>query len=159
LLSVQMRHYAMAVADFKQASTLDARRPPWEEVIRAYSQLLERYPLEAEAYHQRAHAYERLDQWEKAIDDHSQDVQRAPQRLDLLVCRGKALLRTGQNDRATEDFRAVGQKPDWANHVARGLVTSPNLMHRAPALAVELAMQAVRQAPGEAPYWNTLGIA
>jgi tetratricopeptide (TPR) repeat protein len=32
-------------------------------------------------------------------------------------------------------------------------------LHRVPGLAVKLAEQAVRQAPGKAGYWNTLGIA
>lgn len=128
-------------------------------MIRAYSQVIQQYPLEAEAYHQRAHAYERLDQWEKAIDDHSQAIPRAPQRLDLLVCRGKAYLRTGQKDKAAADYRKAGQQPELANRAARELAMSPNVMLREPSLAVELAKQVVRQAPGEALYWNTLGVA
>ena len=54
-----------ATADFNRASALDPKRPPWEEVVRAYSQVIERNPEDAEAYHLRAHAHERLGQWEQ----------------------------------------------------------------------------------------------
>jgi tetratricopeptide (TPR) repeat protein len=45
------------------------------------------------------------------------------------------------------------------NEVAWWLVTASNPVHREPALAVELAQQVVRQAPREAVYWKTLGVA
>jgi uncharacterized protein HemY len=43
--------------------------------------------------------------------------------------------------------------------VAWELATSPDPLGREPGLAVELSEQAVRQAPGKAEYWNTLGVA
>jgi tetratricopeptide (TPR) repeat protein len=63
-------------------------------------------------------------------------------------------------DEAAEDLReAHGRSADQMNELAWWLVTSPYLLHRDPSLAVELAKQAVRQAPREAVYWNTLGVA
>ena len=55
---------------------LSAGRPPWEEVVRAYSEAIQRNPRDAEAYYQRAHAYGRLGEWERALDDHSQAIKR-----------------------------------------------------------------------------------
>jgi tetratricopeptide (TPR) repeat protein len=158
LVYAQLRQYARAVEDINRANSLGPGRPPWEEAIRAFSQAIERHPEDAEAYHQRAHVHTRLSQWEKAFNDFAEALALAPQRLDLYVCRGRTYLRTGQRDKAAEDYRKAGQKPEQANRLARELATSPNLLHREPRLAVELAKQAVRQAPGEAMYWNTLGV-
>src|SRR5262249_49763160 len=78
----------------------------------------------------------------------------------MLVWRGRAYLRTGQEDRAAEDFRKAGAlNPEEASRLARKLATSPDPWHRELTLAVELAQQAVRQAPAGATYWNTLGVA
>jgi tetratricopeptide (TPR) repeat protein len=66
----------------------------------------------------------------------------------------------GQKDKAAEDFRKAGaQKADVANRLAWDLATSPDPLEREPTLALDLAKQAVRQAPEEAIYWNTLGVA
>jgi WD40 repeat protein len=160
LLYVQLRNHSAAWADFNRADALDPQRPPWKEVVRAYSQTIERVPEDADAYHMRAHAHERLGHWEQAIADHSRAITRVPQRLDYLDCRGKAYLRAGERHKATEDFRQAGERgPIQANRLARDLAASSNPLHRVPGLAVELAEQAVRQAPGKAGYWNTLGIA
>jgi tetratricopeptide (TPR) repeat protein len=160
LLFVQLRQYARAWADFDRASTLDPQRSPWVEVVGAYSQAIDRTPKEAETYHWRAHARERLGRWEEAIADHSRAIQRAPSRWTLFVCRRRTYLRTGQVDKAATDLReARGRNADQMNGLARWLVTAPEPLHRDPTLAVELAKQAVRQAPREAVYWNTLGVA
>jgi serine/threonine protein kinase/WD40 repeat protein/Tfp pilus assembly protein PilF len=160
LLYAQLRNYSGAWADFKKASTLNPKRPPWDDVVRGFSQAIARKPQDAEGYHGRAHAQERLGQWEKAVDDHSEAIKRAPQRLDILVCRGKTYLRMNQKHKAREDFRrAVEGNADRANRLARELATSTNVLYREPSLAVELAAQATRLAPGQATYWNTLGIA
>jgi tetratricopeptide (TPR) repeat protein len=63
-------------------------------------------------------------------------------------------------DKAAEDLgKACGQNPDQVNILAWWLVTYRDLPHRDPTLALELAKQVVRQAPGEAVYWSTLGVA
>jgi tetratricopeptide (TPR) repeat protein len=156
LLYVQLRKYAPAWADFDRASTLDPERPPWVEVVHAYSQVIERDPQEAEAYHWRAHARERLGRWEEAIDDLSRAIERVPWRRDFPLCRRRIYLRTGQVDKAAEDLRKVrGQNLDQVNYLAWWLVTYRD-QHRDPTLA--LAKEVVRQAPGEAAYWNTLGV-
>jgi len=161
LLQVQLRNYRSAMADFRRASQVDPTRPPWEKVVRAYDQAIERNPNDASAFHERAEAHERLGQWEQAIADHSQAIQLAPpDKLSILVWRARAYLRTGREDKAAADFRAAGGlKPDVTNRLAWKMATSPDHFDREPSLAVKLARQATRQAPGEARYWNTLGIA
>jgi hypothetical protein len=63
-------------------------------------------------------------------------------------------------DRAAEDLRVTHQQDaDQMNRLARWLVTAPDLLHREPTLALELANQLGRQAPREAAYWNTLSVA
>jgi eukaryotic-like serine/threonine-protein kinase len=160
LLCVELRQYPNALADFNRASTLDPKRPRWQEVVDAYSRVIERIPQEVEAYHLRAQARERLGRWEQAIDDYSQAIALAPQRPDLLIFRGINYLRMGHSDQAAQDFcKAIGEKSDLANDLARAFATLPDLLPREPRLAVELAQQATRQAPRQAMYWNTLGVA
>jgi serine/threonine protein kinase/WD40 repeat protein/tetratricopeptide (TPR) repeat protein len=160
LLFVQLREYVQAAKDFRRANELDPQGIPWGEVVRAYDRVIERHRDDPELYHQRGHAHAHLGQWEKSVRDHSRAISLAPQRPDLLACRGRTYLRAGQKDRAAEDFRkAGGQKADLANQLAWELVTAPDPSQREPALALELAQQAVRQAPGEAPYRITLGVA
>jgi tetratricopeptide (TPR) repeat protein len=160
LLYVRLGQYPRAWADFERASALDPNRPPWVEAFDAHSKAIERDPQETDTYHWRAHACERLGRWEQAIDDHSRAIQRAPWRRGLFVCRRGAYLRTGQVDKAAVDLReARGQSADQMNELAWWLLTAPDPLHRDPALAVELAKQAVRQVPREAGYWNTLGVA
>ncbi|MCI0462922.1 MAG: tetratricopeptide repeat protein, partial [Gemmataceae bacterium] len=160
LLHVQLRQYAFAMADFNRVRALDPKRLPWQEVVRVYAQAIEQHPKDAEAYHQRAHAHERLGQREEALDDYSLAIELAPRNPSLHVSRGQAYLRLGEKDKAAEDFRkAVELKPKEANNLAWELVTAPDPLHRAPSVAVKLAKQAVRQVPAEALYWNTLGVA
>src|SRR5262249_49550320 len=160
LLHVQLLQYGDAWADIELASTLDPKRPPWKEVVRALTQVIARYPQHYEAFHLRAHAHAALGQFQEAVDDFSQAIQLDPQRLDFVFWRGIIYRRMGQKDKAAEDFRKAGRlTPSQANYQAWDLVTSPNPLFRDPNLAVELAKQAVRQVPGEADYWNTLGVA
>jgi tetratricopeptide (TPR) repeat protein len=160
LLFAQLRRYGDAAADFRRANDLDPRRMSWAEVVRTYDRVVERHPEEAEAYHQRAHAQAHLGQWEKALTDHSQGIALAPQRLDLVACRGRTYLQAGQKEKAAADLRWVGERnADLAKRLAWDLANAPNPREREPSLAVELAKQAVRQAPTEAMYRTTLGIA
>jgi WD40 repeat protein len=156
LLYVQLRQYPNALADFLWAGALDRKRPPWKEVVRAYSQAIDRNPQDAEAYHWRAHAQARLGQWDKALDDHFQAIQRSPARREFLVWRGTTFLRMGQKDKAAEDFRKAGAlKPAQANSLAWYVVIAPDPLPQELSWAVELAKQAVQQAPGPAhikPY-------
>jgi tetratricopeptide (TPR) repeat protein len=155
-----LRQYARAWADFDRASALDPKRPPWVEAAHAHSQAIERNPREAEIYHWRAHAHERLGQWKEAIDDHSRAIQRAPGNPDILACLRRTYLRMGRVDKAAEDPREARRRnADQMNRLAWWLVTSPDLRLREPTLALELAKQAVRHAPGEAMFLNTLGVA
>jgi tetratricopeptide (TPR) repeat protein len=160
MLQVRLGNYSSAMADFNRAGQLDPKRPPWETVVRAYDQVIERNPKDARAYHERAEAHEWLGRWEQAIADHSRALELAPHKLSILVWRGRAYLRKGQQDKAAEDFRRAGAlAPEELNRLARKLAASPDPWQRELSLAVEFARQAVRQTPGEARYWNTLGVA
>jgi tetratricopeptide (TPR) repeat protein len=69
-------------------------------------------------------------------------------------------LRGGQKDKAAADvLKATDGRPEEANRLARELAASPDLAQREPGVAVALAEQAVRQAPGKADYHGTLGVA
>jgi serine/threonine protein kinase/WD40 repeat protein/tetratricopeptide (TPR) repeat protein len=160
LLYLGLRKYPPAWVNFVRADTLDPRRPPWEEVVLACSRALERNPEDPNAYDARAGAHRRLGRWEAALDDYAQALKRAPRHPDFLAHRGWTYLHAGQKDRAAEDFRKAGEaSAGHANWLAWTLATSPNEQDRDPGLAVELAKEAVRQAPGVASYWNTLGVA
>jgi tetratricopeptide (TPR) repeat protein len=160
ILYLRLRKHYPAWDDFVRAATIDPDRPPWERVVRACSQELERNPDDADAYDVRARAYGQLGRYERAIDDHGQALRRDPRRPDFLLRRGWTYLRAGQKDRAAEDLRgATGGDAARANVLAWEFATLPDLAFREPRLAVALAEQAVRQAPGEASYWNTLGVA
>jgi serine/threonine protein kinase/WD40 repeat protein/Tfp pilus assembly protein PilF len=146
--------------DIDRARALDPDVLCWDKVLRAASQVIERDPADARAHHLRAHMHEWLGEWEQAAADHSRAIELAPEKRDYLVCRGRAYLRTGQPDKAEEDFQNVGeQKPDEANSLAFEVVASPNPLAPERRLALALARQATRQAPGEALYWSTLGAA
>jgi tetratricopeptide (TPR) repeat protein len=158
LLLIQLRDSPWS--DIDRARALHPKALRWDEVVRACAQVIERNPEDAKTYHLRAHAHEFLGQWPQALADHSRAIQLGPMSLDYLVCRGRAYLRAGQMDKALEDFCKVGRlPPDQANVLAFGMVASPSLFDRERSLALELAKQAVREAPGEARYWSTLGAA
>jgi WD40 repeat protein/tetratricopeptide (TPR) repeat protein len=158
LLLIHLQHSPWS--DIDRAWALDPKSLRWDEVVRACTQVIERNPEDAMTYRLRAHAHGLLGQWAQALADHSRAVQLAPKSLDGLVWRGRANLRVGQMDKALEDFRKVGRLPtDQANLLAFEMVASPSLFDPERSLALELAKQAVREAPGEAMYWNTLGAA
>jgi tetratricopeptide (TPR) repeat protein len=160
LLYLELRQYPHALQDFSRAGTLNPIRAPWKDVVRACSQVLERHPQDAEAYRCRAYAQARVSQWQQALDDYSQAIRWAPERPDFLAYRGTIYLRMGQLEKAAEDFRKAGTlKPREANNLAWHLATAPNPLHPELRLAVELAKQAVQQAPGDTICWNTLGVA
>ena len=66
-------------------------------------------------------------------------------------------------DEAVEALgKVVELEPDHAlrfNELASWLVTTPELQHKDPARALELAQRAVELSPHEYSYWHTLGIA
>jgi WD40 repeat protein/tetratricopeptide (TPR) repeat protein len=160
LLQVQLRKYARAGADFRRAENLAPPELSWEEVVRAYDRAIAQNPEDAEAYDQRAAARARLGHWEKVFQDHSKAMALAPQRLDFLACRAKTYLRMGQKERAAEDFRkAAAGKADLANWLAWDLVVPSNPSEPEQVQALKLAQLAVRLTPGDANYWNTLGVA
>src|SRR5262249_32496920 len=160
LLYAQLRKYSNAKRDFDEANRLDTKRPPWQKVVSGYSQVISLYPEDAEAHHLRAQAHERLGQGDKAVTDHSRAIELAPDRVELRACRARAYLGAGQKDRALEDYLKVSAgKPKEADDIARYLLTSPSRLMRDPNLAMVMAKQATRDAPKEAAYWNTLGLA
>jgi tetratricopeptide (TPR) repeat protein len=160
LLLVQLRHYGLASTEITESRALNPGLSRWDELVGAYSQVIERHPRDVEAYSRRAQAYELLEQWEKATADYSQVIKLAPQAVGYRISRGRLFFRLGQREKAAEDFRKASEaNPHMAHPLARELATSPDPSSQHPSLAIDLVKRAMQQEPGETAYWNTLGIA
>jgi eukaryotic-like serine/threonine-protein kinase len=102
----------------------------WDGYVRDFTRLIELRPHDRGAYlRDRAAAYARLGRWDLAIADREKYVELAP-----------------------DDARAK-------NNLAWWLLTMPETRLRDPQRALELIEQAVKQAPKNANFWNTLGVA
>jgi tetratricopeptide (TPR) repeat protein len=104
LVYVQLRLYRIAMADFNRAHALDPERLPWEEIVRSYSQAIERYPQDAEAYYERAFARELSGQLAEAIRDYTEAVRLQPDNVGCHLYIGRAYARFGQWDKAAAEY-------------------------------------------------------
>jgi WD40 repeat protein/tetratricopeptide (TPR) repeat protein len=75
---LQLRHYPNAWADFTRAGILDPKQHPLEEVIRSYSQQIERDPLRLDLLAHRGMLYLGTGQMDKAADDFRKASKRTP---------------------------------------------------------------------------------
>jgi WD40 repeat protein/tetratricopeptide (TPR) repeat protein len=117
LLHVLLRNYASATSNFDRGRALNPKLFPWDELFRAYGQVIERYPAETEAYLNRGHAYERLSQWAEAIDDYSRAVEFKSQNQAIWAKRARCFAELGQWKEATADYaKAVELNKDNASH-------------------------------------------
>jgi serine/threonine protein kinase/WD40 repeat protein/tetratricopeptide (TPR) repeat protein len=144
-----------------------------EQGLALYSVAIALCPFNAEAYVQRAMAYDRLGQLERALADYSMALFLLP-RTDRCRCRalarraGKYFL-LGDLARARQDLRSLAElRPDGVaemdgivaqlcNNVA-WLSVARSMKDRDPSGALPVAQMAVALMPDEPIYLNTLGL-
>jgi serine/threonine protein kinase/WD40 repeat protein/Flp pilus assembly protein TadD len=133
-----------------------------QAVIEKTTAALKANPDDVEAYHQRGHALERAGRYAAAVEDFSEALRRRPDDAHFLACRGMDLGKLGRHPAAVADLeRSLALRPNQAqpcNNLAWLRATAPPPW-RDPAGAVALAEQAVKLAPANATYLNTLGVA
>lgn len=132
------------------------------EDVEKYTARLKSDPDDVEAYHQRAHIYEKLGEYQKAIEDFTAALQRRPNVAHFYDARGKIHLKLKDAAKAAADFqKSLDLKPEQAelcNDLAWLLVAGPQELRDAQR-AVPLAERAVKLAPDRSTYHNTLGVA
>ncbi|HXG09325.1 MAG TPA: tetratricopeptide repeat protein, partial [Gemmataceae bacterium] len=137
-------------------------RPSAKQLVEKYTAALQTNPDDVEAYHQRAHAYEKLAEYEKAVADFTAALQRKPDNAHFYEARGKNYLRLKDPAKAAADFqKSLDLKPEQAevcNDLAWILVTGPAELRDAKR-AVSLAERAIKLEPQRWTYHNTLGVA
>jgi eukaryotic-like serine/threonine-protein kinase len=113
LLHLLLRQYAGATDDFERAHVINPKLVRWEELFRAYEQVIENYPAETEAYWSRGHAHEWLGQWAQAIDDYSRAIELKSHSKAIWGNRAGCYAELSQWKEATADFaRAVELNKD-----------------------------------------------
>jgi tetratricopeptide (TPR) repeat protein len=133
-----------------------------QEAVKRWTQCLQSNSEDVDAFHHRAHAFEKLGERHKAIADFTAAIQRQPGNAHFHECRGRNYLALKEHAQAIADFeKALELKPDQAdlcNNLAWLLVTGPKDL-RDGKKAVPYAERAVKLAPTNGHYHNTLGLA
>jgi serine/threonine-protein kinase len=129
---------------------------------------IEANPDDADAHHQRGHAFHRLKRYHEAIADFTAALKARPNNAHLLTSRAFAEAGLNRLDEAITDSEAVlrlnPQGDDrkslaiLCNNLALALATGP-APTRDPARGLNMAQQAVSLAPDPAAHLNTLGVA
>jgi WD40 repeat protein/tetratricopeptide (TPR) repeat protein len=133
-----------------------------QEAAEDFRRVLEADPSRDNVRFQRAQVSLSLDRFQDALTDLDELVHRYPRDAELYELRSQAHERLGHHDRAQADLKRASESvradPQELNNLAWQLATAaPGL--RDPERALELARKAVAQAPGQAIYLNTLGVA
>jgi serine/threonine protein kinase/WD40 repeat protein len=132
-----------------------------QQLIEKYTAALETNPNDAEAYHQRAHAYEKLAEYQKAVEDFTSALQRKADNAHFYEARGKNYVKLKEPAKAVEDFqRSLDLKPEQSevcNDLAWLLVAGPESLRDAKR-AVPLAERAVKRDQQKWAYQQTLGV-
>ncbi|HKB41633.1 MAG TPA: tetratricopeptide repeat protein, partial [Gemmataceae bacterium] len=140
----------------------ETRQPTPQEAVEFWSQRLRNNSEDVHAYHHRALAYEKLGERSKAVEDFTAAIQRQPDNAHFYECRGRNHLALKDRSQAAADFeKAMELKPDQAhlcNDLAWLLVAGPKELHNG-TKAVPYAERAVKLAPKNWWYQNTLGVA
>ena len=76
----------------------------FQEALRAFSKAIELSPDHADAYHERAHAYEDLKEWDRASADFAEAIQLSPIRTQHYVCRARSFELSGHPENAARDY-------------------------------------------------------
>jgi Tfp pilus assembly protein PilF len=117
---------------------------------------------DAQAYHQRAHRFERLGRWKLAVADLDQAVRSCASDPHLFEARAVDHLRLREHAKAIADVRHSldldANRPEALNALAWLYVTAPREL-RDPPQALVLAQRAVQSRPDDRSYRNTLGVA
>jgi tetratricopeptide (TPR) repeat protein len=132
------------------------------DAVADFDDLLRRNPDNHATRYQRAQALFRLDRHREAVADLDRLIPLYPRNATMLRLRGRSHAQLGDHARADADFRKALElapdDPSAANNLAWRLVTGPEHL-RDPAHAVALAEKAVKLAPQQWTYRNTLGVA
>src|SRR5262249_26723589 len=127
------------------------------------SKAIDLSPQEAGFWYCRGQAYARRTAWQLAIKDFSKVIELQPDRPEAWKDRADAYAHVGDADQSARDYeKFFSLRPGDAkayNDFAWYLATGPDLKLRNPNYAVRLAQKAVKLAPKEGNYWNTLGVA
>lgn len=110
-----MRQHDFATTDFKRANTLDPKRLPWKEAVRAYSQLIARNSQDVDAYHLRAQALDRLGRHTEALKDRDQALARNTSPVSVRFYRSYralTLVRAGEHAKAIAELNALAEAKD-----------------------------------------------
>jgi Flp pilus assembly protein TadD len=107
-----------------------------------------------------------LGRWEKVVADLSEGIETTQDEKllpDFYFLRAMAHVQLRRFAEAVTDYtkaqELAANSPVVHNNLAWLLATCPEVKHRDPARAVELAKKAVKLAPTEGGVWNTLGAA
>jgi tetratricopeptide (TPR) repeat protein len=153
-------HIEVDYGDLPPQGDIRPRTP--QEAVEYWTQRLQSNPDQVQAYHHRAHAYEKLGERRKAIADFTAAIHRQPGNAPFYECRGRNYLALKEHAHAAADFeKALELKPDQAdlcNNLAWLLVAGPKEL-RDGKKAVPYAERAVGLAPMNWAYHNTLGLA
>jgi WD40 repeat protein/tetratricopeptide (TPR) repeat protein len=142
---------------------VNARLNRYDEAARDCDLALALYPGYARAWFLRGQLQEfRGKSPREALADYSRAVRHAPDEARYRRYRVRLAQRLGQRRLAREDYEKLVELKDVTpmelNNLAWMLATGPPA-ERAAATALELAERAVRLAPEESVYLNTLGVA
>jgi WD40 repeat protein/Tfp pilus assembly protein PilF len=133
-----------------------------QSVVMLCTGVLQANPNDVEAYHARAHAYAQLGRRADAIADYTEALKRQPTNCHFLEYRAVNHLFLRQYEQALADLEKAlaiqPEQPRVCNKLAWAYVSGPEKL-RDPAKALPLAERAVRLAPNQASYLNTLGVA
>ena len=140
---------------------LPARELPPKESVAAYSLAIALLPYNPEALYRRGVARMALKDWKGARNDFDIAIQLNPGQSRYLRERARACLVLKDYDRVLEDYGGLlvlePRNPELSNNLAWILVTGPQRL-RDPARALALAREAVRLAPKQSSFLNTLGV-
>jgi serine/threonine protein kinase/WD40 repeat protein/tetratricopeptide (TPR) repeat protein len=133
----------------------------WADAADDASAYLEHAPDDVSTRYLRAQAYRMAQRHEEAIAEYSALIKQYPRDPQLYELRAASHAALGQADRAKADRETANKldpiDPNSKNNLAWRLATGP-LSQRDPARALELIRQAIKQAPGNAMFLNTLGV-
>jgi tetratricopeptide (TPR) repeat protein len=115
-----------------------------------------------EAYHKRAHRFEKFGQWKLAIGDLNRAIAQMPGDNHLQISRAGDHLQLGEFAEAIADLERVEDvdkiEPEMCNALAWILLTARESL-RNPSKALSLAQRAAQSRPDDRSYRNTLGLA